>query len=165
MTSQLQIQEDRGGAARPTHRNNGEGWGASPGTQSGEGIADLKSTQQGVEKQPVPPEPQTPPITRFHLALGSPCPPTHPALVQQVPQVLQTGAWRDRLMAKPFSQECGSLWGGPTDTLAPARCRPTPPIMPQGTRRYQEDSCQRVLAKQRGRGRGELVLGAWTAAG
>ena len=53
----------------------------------------------------------------FHPALGSPCPPTHPALVQQVPQV-QAGAWRDRLMVKPFSQECGSLWGGgtPTDT-------------------------------------------------
>lgn len=37
VTLQLLIQEERRGGARPTHRNNGEEWGAFPGTQSGEG--------------------------------------------------------------------------------------------------------------------------------
>lgn len=74
--------------------------------------ADLKPTQQGEEKQPVHPEPQPPPVSRANSAPGSPCPPTQPTLVQPVPQV-QVGAWRDRLMVKPFLRNVGLYGGAP----------------------------------------------------
>lgn len=65
-------------------------------------------------------------------------------------------------MVKPFSQECGSLGvagGRGAQTSASARCRPTNPMMPQGTRHHNQTGrrfwTSRIPAKESPQSRGE----------
>lgn len=113
--------------------------------------ASLKPTQQWVEKWPVHPEPQTPSVTKFHPALGSPCPPYPPCSGptgstgpgrglegQADGDTISPGMWVSRSGRDGGGSRGGEQGGGRAQTSAPARCRPTNPMMPQGTRHHNQ---------------------------